>query len=280
MAHAQNETRFSDQVARLWYEGKHDELYEIASQRLKTDPNDLPALLVSYSCESEAFHIEKALATLDRIVSAANTIKSDEFSKLKKMLQYDTTTQEKILKNYTEKEKEEEGYKKFMLRKSLGEIVYIKALEKDGHPVKPLDRDEYLALLALPPNAPQDAETIKKLEEANADVKKIRSYMARGATNDFAWTNEFRALLQQSKSDNSMPSSNATHSVISPPMITEAKQPVRLPPDNILPGNQSKGKMVSVHDSSPAPWPWIVGGLVVFGIIGTIAFKLLRHSKG
>ena len=231
----------------------------------------------------EAFHVEKALNTLERIVSISDTIHSDEFSKIKGRLMWGAQTSEKILKNSTEKDRIEEQHKRFFIHKSFTKKDYIKALEKDGYPVELIGRDEYLALLALPPNAPQDAETIKKISEANAYLEKLSSYTARSLTNDFAWTNEFRALKQsrkQSKSGNSTPSSNATHSASSPPMITEAKQPVQLPPDNILPGNILKKEMAPRHDSSPAPWPWIVGGLVVFGIIGTIAFKLLRHSKG
>jgi len=125
---------FTSQVEGMWRAGDHAGVLAIAQQRLATDPNDLPGLLLKFDYEVEYLQLDEATNTATEILRVAPQIGTERFSEVRDYVTLNAQTLIEVVTNYPPAE-----YARDLARvgtitnKFLSYKYAIQALEEDGY---------------------------------------------------------------------------------------------------------------------------------------------------
>ena len=127
-------TNFYTNVTNLWHQGHKSNVLEIAEQRLNTNTNDMPGLLIKLAYQEEFLLLDSISNTVNKTISVGGTITNQNFkthySSFKENQEFmlDFLT----IYNPTPMELIQERAKGLIPQKPFIYSKYLEALQKDG----------------------------------------------------------------------------------------------------------------------------------------------------
>jgi len=123
---------FSAYVSKLWYEGKQKEVFKIADELLKKNPDHIVGLILKWECVGEFLLMKDASEIADKVLEVARKIKTPKFATTLSLLEADIKIFKDVFANYPPEELEKDKKKINISGKHIGGIDFIVAAEKDG----------------------------------------------------------------------------------------------------------------------------------------------------
>ncbi len=125
---------FVCQVEGMWRSGDYAGVLAIAQQRLSTDTNDLPGLLLKYEYEVEFLQLAAATNTASDILRVAPQIGTERFAEVRELVVQDAQAALELIPQYPPDEYAADLLKAGTItNKHLPCDYAIRALEEDGY---------------------------------------------------------------------------------------------------------------------------------------------------